>query len=374
MKESQETRRILRRMREILAEGRRAVIAVTSAVEGSAYRGPGAMVLIEDDGTMSGNVTGGCLEQDLKQRALALMPQGECGSVTYDTGGDENRIWGLGIGCEGVIHLFLRPFPLAGDAEVVARCLQWVETGEEFVWVFVKDEGPLQGAWLAVRPGCEAGTPGEGLGRIQRCIARDFNRFHSGEARVQGVAVVVVRVPAPWRLIVFGAGDDAVPLVRYAGEAGFRVVVVDHRPAYLTAERFPDAEKLVLARYDGRLPLAIDSRTLAVVKTRLLEHDRGWVHRLVRQAPRYIGLLGPAHRRERVCQGLAEKDRGRIFGPVGLDIGAVGPEQIAISIVAELLAVLSGSPGGHARDKKGRLHSRGPAVQRTETADERKDT
>ncbi len=374
MKQWQETLLILRRMQELLGEGRRAVLAVTAAVEGSSYRGPGAMVLIEDDGSMSGNVTGGCLEQDLKERALTLLEAGRCGTVSYDTGGEEDRIWGLGVGCEGVIHLFLRPFPLAGDEKVIRRCLQWLENGEEFILALVKEEGALQGRLLAARPAEEPGIPDGPLRSIACGLSRDFNRYRCGETRVEGMALVLVRVPQPWRLIVFGAGDDTIPLVRYATDAGFRVYVVDHRSAYLSPERFPAAEKLICARYDGTLPLAIDSRTLAVVKTRLFEHDRGWVLRLAKKSLRYIGLLGPAHRRDRICQGLDEKERGRIFGPVGLDIGAVGPEQIAISIVAELLAVLSGSPGGHARDKKDRLHSHRQAGQMAGTSDECKDT
>ncbi len=189
-------------------------------------------------------------------------------------------------------------------------------------------------------------------------LAEKLDALSSGVVSMPDWKVLLIKVPKPWDLVIFGAGDDSIPLVRYAADSGFRVYVVDHRSAYLTAERFPDAEALVPARYDGDFPLAIGPATLAVVKTRLFEHDRGWVRRLVQHSPRYIGLLGPAHRRDRICEGLDEAIRRRIYGPVGLDIGATGPEQIAVSIVAELLATLTGSPGGHARDKKGRLHDR----------------
>lgn len=354
MKEWQEAKEVFGRLREVLSRGGRAVLAVTTRVEGSAYRGPGALVLIGEDGTMAGNVTGGCLEQDLQEKALAQLQQGTCGFVSYDTGGTQDQLWGLGIGCEGIIHLFLRPFPRQGDRELVEHALDYLEQGREFALVLVLDEGPRQGDALLVEPAGSAAA-GDTVGQE---VSRKWSEIESGEMRVAGQRLMILKVPRPRDLVIFGAGDDSVPLARYAAEAGFRVFVVDHRPAYLTHERFPQAEKLVLARYNEELPLNIGPETCLVVKTRLLEHDRGWVQRLVQQRPRYLGLLGPARRREKVCEGLSSQTAGQIFAPIGLDIGAIGPEQIAISIIAEILAVLSGSPGGHARDKKGPLHRR----------------
>jgi xanthine dehydrogenase accessory factor len=174
--------------------------------------------------------------------------------------------------------------------------------------------------------------------------------------RLESVLVFTDVLTAPPTLIVCGAGDDSMPLVAYAGEAGFAVTVVDHRPAYLTHERFPAARRLLDARPDGDTgTLAVDRRTLVVVKTHAFGHDRDWLRVFLRTDASYIGLLGPRARAEEVLRQTAAGNDRRVFGPVGLDIGAEGPEQIAISIVAELLAV-------HARQQPGHLRERGVAI------------
>jgi xanthine/CO dehydrogenase XdhC/CoxF family maturation factor len=161
---------------------------------------------------------------------------------------------------------------------------------------------------------------------------------------------------APPKLVVCGAGDDAIPLVTYATDAGFAVTVVDHRAAYLTAERFPGARKLVQARPDAGVgALDVDARTLVVVKMHAFEQDRDWLRMFLLTPAPYIGLLGPRARAEKLLDLAGSPSAHRVFGPVGLDVGAEGPEQIAISIVAELLAV-------HARQQPGHLRERGAAI------------
>jgi len=350
-------RAVFRRLVQLVAGDRPAVLAVVTRVQGSAYRGPGALVLIEPDGTLCGNVTGGCLEEDLKERAREALQRRRCLRVRYDTGG-EDQLWGLGIGCEGTIHLFLRPFPRDGDRDLLRWLLSRLEAGEECAVGIVLEKGPREGELLAAGPREARPGPGSSAATAAAALQEAFAELRTGETTLAGTPLMILKAPRPRDLVIIGAGDDAIPLVRYAFDTGFRVFVVDHRPAYLTAERFPGAERLIVARYDDpAFSLTVGPETCVVVKTRLLEHDRGWVQRLA-GLPAYLGLLGPAHRRERVTEGLAAAKKQRIYGPVGLDIGAVGPEQIAISIIAEILAVLSGSSGGHARDRKGPLHRR----------------
>jgi xanthine/CO dehydrogenase XdhC/CoxF family maturation factor len=162
----------------------------------------------------------------------------------------------------------------------------------------------------------------------------------------------------PPALVVCGAGDDACPLVAYASEAGFAVTVVDHRPAFLVAARFPSAKRLLQLRPDGDVEaLAVDPRTLVVVKTHSFAHDRDWLKVFLKTGASYIGLLGPRARADEILGQLGAAADGRIFAPVGLNLGADGPEQIAISVVGELLAVLAHQHPGHLREKGQMIHA-----------------
>jgi xanthine/CO dehydrogenase XdhC/CoxF family maturation factor len=145
--------------------------------------------------------------------------------------------------------------------------------------------------------------------------------------------------------------------VRFAAAVGFRAVVADHRPAFLTAQRFPEAQRLLLMRADQPGDLPADRDTLAVIKTHVFEHDSKWLARLLATEVGYIGLLGPRARGDRLLAKVAPGQRRRVFAPVGLDLGADGPEQVALSVVSEALAVWAGRGGQHLREREAALHA-----------------
>jgi xanthine dehydrogenase accessory factor len=166
-----------------------------------------------------------------------------------------------------------------------------------------------------------------------------------------------VLVPPP-HLIVFGAGDDAIPLCDYASDVGFRVMVVDHRGGYLSAQRFPQALRVVLRRpEEGTSSLTLGPNTYTIVKTHSFAHDREWVKQLVASGVPYIGIVGPRARTTELLAQIGASASDRIFGPVGLDLGAEGPEQVALAIVAELLAVRSAREPWSLRAKEGAIHA-----------------
>ena len=161
----------------------------------------------------------------------------------------------------------------------------------------------------------------------------------------------------PPKLIVCGAGDDARPLAALAAQAGFRVTVVDHRPAYLTAERFGAGVRLHEARPEaGLAPLATPGSSV-VILTHSEAHDREWLRAALNSPASYIGLLGPRRRGERLLDQIGAAGSERVFTPVGLDLGADGPEQIAVSVVAELLAVRTTRSPQHLREREGGIHA-----------------
>jgi xanthine dehydrogenase accessory factor len=366
----QESAEILSRLAELTAAGRRAALATVVDIVGSAYRRPGAKLLIEDLGGTLGSVSGGCLEADVREVARAVVETGRPSLRHYNTG-DEDEVWGLGLGCNGLVDIFVQPAtegPLAGLAGRLRRLL---DGDSAFALATVVAGGGEPGAMLAVeaaepgsrrvREAAVAGSlGGTDLDRLaaERCRAL----LAAGRSGVQPIGdcnVFVEVLAPPPQLLICGAGEDARPLVAYAADAGFRVSLFDHRPALLEAEWFPRARRRVVARPEDAEAVLFPggsgesgvsagaggpARALAVVKTHSLAHDREWVRRLLAAGLPYVGVLGPRARTESILRdvlaagGGGEAARERVFGPVGLDLGADGPRQVAISIVAELLA------------------------------------
>ena len=281
--------------------GRASALATLIKVQGSSYRRPGAKLLIRDDGTMLGNVSGGCLENDLRERALRVIESGAPEMVHYDTGADENTIWGLGLGCNGKLDVYLQRAP----------------PGVESVRKKLSGDAPFE--------------------------------LRAGEF------VEMLQPPPP--LVIVGGGDDAMPLVRMAVESGFRLTLVDHRPAYLKPESYPGVRRILQKRAeDGLNDLPHGPDTLVIIKNHAINADRTWAQLYAATPVRYIGLLGPQARRDEILKAIPGAQRERIFGPAGLDLGSEGPEQIALSIVAELLAIMADRPAGHLREQTRPIH------------------
>lgn len=360
MTDWQETARILETLLRVSEAERRAAVATVVRIVGSAYRRPGAKFLVEEGGRTLGSVSGGCLEADVREIALAVMQEGTPRLLHYDTGSDDDRLWGLGLGCSGSVDIFVQPATSKPVLEVAERVRDLL-TGETAFAVSTIVEGPERAGGVLVlgSAGVLAGSTGSAGfdGDVARLGADRLASGVSGLDRAgAGTVFTEVYLPPP-HLLVCGAGDDAIPLVGYAAAAGFRVTVLDHRSAYLAPERFPAATRLLLTRpeEESSLPL-LASRCFAVVKTHSLVQDREWVRRLLLTPVPYIGLLGPEKRKRQILDEVRSTGIQRVYGPVGLDLGAEGPDQVALSIVAELLAVRSGREPRHLRDRGGAIH------------------
>jgi xanthine/CO dehydrogenase XdhC/CoxF family maturation factor len=329
-----ETAAILDRVAQ-LAAGERAAIATVVHIEGSAYRRPGAKFLVERDGRTTGGVSGGCLEADVRENALQLLQGGAPRLLHYDTGSDEETVWGLGLGCEGAVDVFVQaaePGPFARARELLAPGAPFGISEPFAIETVVK--GPLLGQLEIVA------APAHGESRM--------------EERGPNTIFVDALSPPP-SLLIFGAGDDSRPLASLAHEAGFQVTVVDHRRGFLTPERFAPPSRLVLRRASEGVP-RLTREHFAVVETHSLQHDRDWMRALLPQPLAYLGLLGPRARKEHLFQELGVAEPERVYAPVGLDLGAEGPEQVAVSIVAEMLAVRAGRDPAHLKAKRGGIH------------------
>ena len=369
-----ETADIARRLSDQATGGRNAALATVVHISGSAYRRPGAKLLIEETGGVIGSVSGGCLEADVRAAAADVLATGRPSLRHYDTG-EEDGAWGLGLGCNGEVDILIQR-ATQGPFAALAGPLRRLLAGDIPVALLtVIDDGPGMGALMAVEcPDGDDTSPSDSV--FGSLGSADLDREAAGRARqlapggrsavqtIRGRNVFVeILQPAP-HLVVCGAGPDARPLVAYATAAGFRVAVFDHREGFLPSEWFPDATRRVLARPDDESVVLPDAtQSLAVVKTHSLVHDREWVRRLLAAGCPYIGVLGPKGRTTSILRDAggdswnAVPAAERVFGPVGLDLGADGPEQVAISIVAELLAVVAKRDARHLSERHDAIHA-----------------
>ncbi len=353
------------------------VLATVVRVEGSAYRRPGARMFFPDGGTPVGLVSGGCLEADLAERAAALAPGAAAEVAVYDMRSPDDIVWGLGLGCNGEVRVLLeRTSPDApGHLAFLADRLA---TRREGVLVCVIDGGSdiPPGTRLEFDEHGEFRDPGKIAHLPARALAGLAEQGQSGltderssiqrvEVESQSIeAFVEYLAPVP-RLLVFGAGADAQPMVAGAAALGWSVTLLDHRESLLAQERFAIADERVLLDLEAageEIEARIDGRTCAVVMTHHFLHDLAILEALAAAPPAYVALLGPRKRREKLLEELAVKDVAvarllpRLHGPAGLDIGSETPEEIALSLLAEIRAVLSGRGGGFLRDRVAPLH------------------
>jgi xanthine/CO dehydrogenase XdhC/CoxF family maturation factor len=355
-----ETAAILGQLTRLIEGGKSAALATVVRIAGSAYRRPGAKLLIEDSGITHGGVSGGCLESDVRAQGLEILRGAPNRLLHYDTGSDEETLWGLGLGCEGAVDVYVQRIDASWMDGPGKQMRELLGAGIPFAPITLL-AGPLAGRTFVLAKSALSGSSGSA--ETDREILHRASLLLEGDGGGQmlelgGDAAFVDVLRPPPRLFIFGAGDDARPLGSLATQAGFEVTVVDHRPAYLTPERFPPPLRLALRRPgDGLsgIPFSISRRNFAVVQTHALAHDRDWLRALAGQPLAYIGLLGPRARKEHVLRELS-LDGVNLFAPVGIDIGADGPEQVAVSIVAELLAVHARRDPSHLRARLGGIH------------------
>jgi xanthine/CO dehydrogenase XdhC/CoxF family maturation factor len=320
------------------------VLATVVATAGSTYRKPGARMLIMADGTYLGLLSGGCLEADLKLHAQQVLNDGVPRAIEYDMRGPDDILFGIGAGCEGAMRVLLEP-AAAGSPAAAALSAAGAATqsGQSTVLVSVHEFGgfPL-GTYAAAPP-----LPPALLQAAARSLASGDSQSAHDETSVKR-AFVQFLAPPP-HILICGAGPDAQPVVSAARALGWRVTVVDHRPAYAMAADFPSADVKLCDPGALRGVIALERCHAAVVMSHHLQSDAAYLRELaLAGAPAYIGLLGPEARRKRLARelaGEAEKLKTRIRGPVGIDIGAVTPEGIALSIIGQIHAWLAGRSG-----------------------------
>lgn len=326
------------------------VLATVYETAGSTYSKAGHRILLAANGDYRGLVSGGCLEGDLAERSRVVAASGTAAAVTYDLRDSADELWGLGIGCNGLLRVFLQPLLATNDYQpftAIAECLRGTRQAGVATIIESDRADVAIGATAIVDAAGERVFGASAAGAtLLRAAGRAAMRSGSPLLRAeQGCRILCAPLHPIPKLLVLGGGLDAIPLVSMAAELGWFVTVADHRPQYLARGGFERAERAVLVepeRLAEALPLA--DFDAVVVMSHHLATDRKYLAELASIDSRYLGVLGPRARRERLLDdlaGAAPQLRERLKGPVGLDIGADSPESIALSILADLQATLS---------------------------------
>lgn len=390
MSDTRELLAVLATAQSALARGERPVLATVVGTSGSTYRRPGAKLLLTESGAFVGSISGGCLEGDLLRKAWWRTENSAAVLVTYDSRADEDDdlAWSFGLGCNGVVQVLLERLKPSGSDRVcpvsfLDQCLRERKPGVLATVCQVEAVSKQAIPTVALGERLTLNADGvsatdirdHGLAEAVRSDAdtalmkgTSTRRVYSVEETGQ-IEVFFDYLAVPLSFVIFGAGHDAAPLARLASEQmGWHVSVVDTRAATPAPHRFPWAQNVLVAPLETAWEQSrVDARAAAVLMTHSYEADLALLSAFARspRPPLFLGMLGPRSRTERLLtdirtQGIVvpETHLAVLHGPVGLDVGADGPGEIALSIVAEVQAVVRGRSGGFLRDRAAPIHTR----------------
>lgn len=363
---------ILAELEKSNREGKTTVLTTVISASGSTYRRAGAKMLLTSDGCSIGTISGGCLEADVTLKSLKVMATMQPTVVTYDSSSDEDIVWGLGLGCNGLVRVLIEPITAkqADYVEFLSRCYSDRQLG--VVATVVSNAGSVkeqvgtrlmlaQGSFIShFSPSIAASILEDARTALQDKVSTlKSYQLSNGE-----IEVFIEVIQPPLQLIIFGAGHDAIPVLRFAKKLGWNVTIVDTKQALATQNRFAEADAVVLSRPENIAEyVAVSDSTVAVVMTHNYLHDLELLKLLLPSPACYLGILGPKSRTERLLAELRQtgtqptlEQIHRFYAPIGLDIGADTPEEIALSIIAGIQAVITDRLGNQLRERKGSIH------------------
>ena len=355
--------------------GKQTALATVVHVEGSSYRRPGARMLIEDDGQLTGAISGGCLEGDALRKALLVITEKRSRLVTYDTMDDDDAKFGVGLGCNGIIQVLIEPIDIANPNNPIQYLRTINEKRQKAVLITLfslqDKKDPQYGTCLLLKEDGNVIYNTPVLKDVLIADAKDamttqISSFKNYISDNHNLTAFIEMIKPPVSVVIVGAGNDVVPLVEMADILGWETTVVDGRANYAKKERFVSACQVLVSKPEQVLDqIAIDENTVFLLMTHNYNYDMAMLKQLLQKNISYIGMLGPKKKRERMLNEL--KDEGLTFSqqqlsvlhsPVGLDIGAETSEEIALSILAEIKALFAGKDVQSLRTLKEVIHPR----------------
>jgi xanthine dehydrogenase accessory factor len=369
---------------ESTQNGETAFLATVVKTQGSTYRRPGAKMLMTSTGEMVGTISGGCLENDVLQHTRQSMSNSKAIVITYDNTAPEDIIWGFGLGCNGVVQVLIESLDKDNTMNGLGFIRECFSNNHFGVIATVFDtQGEVNikiGARLFLYSDGSISTDIKDI-NITTSLITDaqtalinqksiVNKYPLPNGNVE-VFIEVIQPPTP--LVIFGAGRDAVPVAKYAKTLSWHVTIIDCRASNATYERFPMADEIILARRETIHQVSITERTAAVVMTHNYLDDIEIVKMLLLSSNRYVGVLGAKQRIERLLADLRAAETiytdemlEKLHAPVGIDIGAETPEEIAIAIIAEIQAVHSNCNASFLKNRTSPIHQPNNALIKTQ--------
>lgn len=372
----------MKEIREIIAAydkavecGKQTALATVVHVEGSSYRRPGARMLVTEDGHLTGAISGGCLEGDALKKALLAITHQKNKLVTYNTLEEDDHSIGIQLGCNGIVYILFEPINPHVENNPIALLEKAVMQNSPSVLVtlFSLDNvpGKQEGTCLlATTDNYYGNISNSSLNEvIKGDITAVFENNHSLIKKYPAdndemLTGFIELLKPEVHLVIAGAGNDAFPLVQIASVLGWHVTVTDGRKTHANAQRFPSVKNIIVGKpAEAFGKIDITEQTAFVLMSHNYNYDLTMLRQLIKEPCNYIGVLGPKKKLEKMLQELqqegidiTESDKEKIYGPVGLDIGAETAEEIALSVIAEIKAVLAKKSGNTLREKNGPIH------------------
>ncbi|MEO8584103.1 MAG: XdhC/CoxI family protein, partial [Flavitalea sp.] len=325
-----------------------------------------------NNGQLTGAISGGCLEGDALRKSQLVIMQQKSMLVTYDTNDEDDAKLGMGLGCNGIIHILIEPVNISDPYNPIAFLKTLIKKRQQAILVTLfdlKNKKNQRGTcFVYLKDGEQFGC----ADTLENGIFNDVFESLQNQTSLfknypdQHCKAFIQFIAPPVSLVILGAGNDVKPLVEFASILGWETTIIDGRPNYPTRERFPLATKLEVKKASELLQnITIDRQTIFLLMTHNYNYDLSALRILLEKETTYIGMLGPRKKLERMQQDLREQQSIasaekiiHIHTPAGIDIGAETPEEIALSIMAEIKSVLSGRRANSLKTKTGVIHPR----------------
>lgn len=371
-----ELREIIKAYDAALLAGKKVALAAVVHLNGSSYRRPGARMLVTDDGELTGAISGGCLEGDALRKAMLVLSQQQSKLVTYDTGDEDDATMGVQLGCAGVIQVLFEPINPNDNNNPVRLLRKAAALRQKSVLVTLfsledkKNEQPGTCLLVEENGNISGNIPyselySDIMENVHHAMQQQASLFKEYAVKNISVTAFIEFLQPSVSLVIIGAGNDAIPMMQIADTIGWEVRVADGRSTHAKPERFANACQVLVSKPEKVLEqIPIDQQTVFVMMTHNYNYDMAMLKALLERKVKYIGILGPKKKLNRMLDEihddgivLTAEQLDTIYGPAGLEIGAETAEEIALSIIAEIKAVLKGKKGTSLRNKQDEIHS-----------------
>ncbi|MFN5576173.1 MAG: XdhC family protein [Bacteroidota bacterium] len=372
-----EIREIINAYNKARKNEKRLALATLVHLNGSSYRRPGARMIVDEEGQLTGAISGGCLEGDALRKAVFCIHTQIPKLVVYDTSDEEDATIGIQLGCSGIIQVLFEPIDENDPLNPIELLKKAIHKRQNTVLVTLYapqiKKGDTVGTSMLLEDSGEFHNnssfqfvPETLMQDIKETLTIKKSSFKSYNLNDHTFNAFLSFISPPISLIIVGAGNDAIPLQSIAETLGWEVTIVDGRHTYAKIERFSSACQIIVSKPEKVLQqIPIDEKTVFVLMTHNYNYDYAILKALLDKNIPYIGALGPKKKLDNMITDLKaeniflnERQKNILYGPVGLELGAETPAEIALSITAEIMSVMHNKKGGSLRNLLTEIHPR----------------